>query len=296
MARIVVVHGIAQQFKGPHTLHAQLVPALRDGMELAGHKPVPEADVAFAHYGSVFREPGMRDADDVPPWDEYDVEPGLEADLLMAWWQEAARLDPAVPPPDDTGEGSRGTVGYALSRPLSSARVREALDALSGSRFFGRISQRLLIGELKQVRRYLGEPEVRAHAQAVVAAAVTDDTRVVVGHSLGSVVAYEALCANPDWAVRALVTLGSPLGIRGLIFDRLTPAPVAGLGAWPGPATAWTNVADTSDVVALVRELSSRFGPRVHDVTVSNGTEMHDLARYLTAAQTGAAIAAGLTA
>ena len=50
----------------------------------------------------------------------------------------------------------------------------------------------------------------------------------MVGHSLGSVVAYEALCAHPEWPVRALVTLGSPLGIRNLIFDRLVPAPAAG--------------------------------------------------------------------
>ena len=49
---------------------------------------------------------------------------------------------------------------------------------------------------------------------------------MLVGHSLGSVVAYEALCANPEWPVRMLVTLGSPLGIPNLIFDRLEPAPL----------------------------------------------------------------------
>jgi hypothetical protein len=31
-----------------------------------------------------------------------------------------------------------------------------------------------------------------------------------VGHSLGSVAAYEALCAHPQWPVRALATLGPP--------------------------------------------------------------------------------------
>jgi len=40
--------------------------------------------------------------------------------------------------------------------------------------------------------------------------------------------------------VRALVTLGSPLGIRNLIFDRLVPPPTAGgpgkpAGAGPPP-------------------------------------------------------------
>ena len=50
-----------------------------------------------------------------------------------------------------------------------------------------------------------------------------DGTEVIVAHSLGSVVAYEALCAHPEWPVRNLVTLGSPLGIRNLIFDQLVP-------------------------------------------------------------------------
>ena len=99
-------------------------------------------------------------------------------------------------------------------------------------------------------------------------AAVDEDTWVVVGHSLGSVVAYEALCAHPEWPVRALVTLGSPLGIRNLIFERLVPAPVIGktgklAGAWPGRAQAWTNVADAADVVALTKDLRPLFGPDV---------------------------------
>jgi pimeloyl-ACP methyl ester carboxylesterase len=32
---------------------------------------------------------------------------------------------------------------------------------------------------------------------------VRADTAVLIGHSLGSVVAYEALCAHPEWSVRA---------------------------------------------------------------------------------------------
>jgi len=39
-------------------------------------------------------------------------------------------------------------------------------------------------------------------------AAVGPDTEVVVPHSL---------CAHPEWNVRALVMLGSPLGIRNVI-------------------------------------------------------------------------------
>ena len=57
------------------------------------------------------------------------------------------------------------------------------------------------------------DPVIRAEVQRRIAAGVAENTHVVVGHSLGSVIAYEALCAHPEWPVRALVTLGSPPGI-----------------------------------------------------------------------------------
>jgi hypothetical protein len=116
----------------------------------------------------------------------------------------------------------------------------------------------------------------------------------VVAHSLGSVLAYEALCANPGWPVTDLVTVGSPLGLRKVIFDRLTPPPVDEVGAWPGSVARWTNIADPGDIIALPACLADRFGRRVRDESITNGMRMHDLLRYLTARKTGTAITNGL--
>lgn len=92
-----------------------------------------------------------------------------------------------------------------------------------------------------------------------------------------------------------MVTLGSPLGIANLVFDRLQPPPVTGLGAWPGAeGLVWTNVADAGDVVALVKDLRPRFGEHVRNVVVHNGAKAHSVVPYLTDRLTGAAIAAGL--
>ncbi|MER5886910.1 antibiotic ABC transporter ATP-binding protein [Streptomyces sp. NPDC001941] len=292
MARIVVVHGIGQEFLGPEQMRGAAAPALRDGVRLAGAPPIPDEDVACAFYGDLYHEPGTRSGD-LPPWDEGDVEEGLEEELLAAWWRAAAEADPAVDGPDE--DGTRGLVGFGASRALHVQRVRAALDALAGSRFFGKVSDRLMVLALKQVRRYLTEPALRAAARDRVAAEVGPDTRVVVGHSLGSVVAYETLCAHPEWPVTDFVTLGSPLGLRGVVFDRLAPSPADGRGAWPGPVARWTNVADRGDVVALPDRLAGRFGERIADQRVDNGTRMHDLARYLAAPKTGAAVARGLS-
>jgi hypothetical protein len=282
MARIVAVHGIGQQLKGPHTLKDAWLPAMRDGLALAG-AAVPAEDLACAFYGDLFRRPGTKGVGE-PSYRAGDVEEGFERELLAAWWREAAATEPQVRGPD-------AKTKTMLRTPDS---VQRALNALSRSRFFADLAERALIGFIKQVHRYFAEPQIRAQVGERVAREIGPDTCVVVGHSLGSVVAYEALCARPDWAVRVLVTLGSPLGVRNLVFDRLQPAPVGGAGAWPGGIASWTNIADDGDVVALVKQLQPRFGQRVEDLRVHNGAKAHDISPYLTARETGRAIAAAL--
>ncbi|MEU9167237.1 antibiotic ABC transporter ATP-binding protein [Streptomyces sp. NPDC048420] len=261
-------------------------PALRDGVRLGSGLRLDEDDVACAFYGDVFFEEGTRSSD-VPPWDEYDVDEGFEAELLEAWWQAGVQLDPEVEPPDPVG--ARAIPGRA---GLLTDRVRAALDALSGSRFFGSYSDRMMVLALKQVRRYMNEPAVWQAARARVAAEIGPDTRVVVAHSLGSVVAYEALCEHAEWPVTDFVTVGSPLGLS-LIFNRLSPLPRDGKGAWPGNITRWTNLTDPGDLVAVVDELAPRFGGVVDD-SLDNGSAPHSLTRYLLAKKTGRAVAEGL--
>jgi pimeloyl-ACP methyl ester carboxylesterase len=172
--------------------------------------------------------------------------------------------------------------------------VQAALAALAGSKFLAGAGERLLILWLKQVTAYFTKPEVREKIQHRFAEAIGGDTEVVVAHSLGSVVAYEALCAHPDWPVARLVTLGSPLAIRNMILDRLTPKPSQRdgrwRGAWPDGVGAWVNIADRIDFVALVKTLAPTFGESIVDVEINNGARLHDVGRYLTAAETGNAV------
>lgn len=287
MASIVVIHGIGQETEGPNTLHARLFPALQDGLARAGTAIGPD-DARFASYGELFRPPGEFLAPG-PSYDSSDIDPGYEEDLLMAIWASAARREDTVVPPDEE----------VLVRTPSMAR--RALAAVSGSRFLAGLAEKSFIGSLKQVRSYFCSDATRAAIQQRVAAAITEDTRVVIGHSLGSVVAYEVLFAHPRPGVRALITLGSPLGVRNLVFDRLRPPPgpccAAGLmkGAWP-PVTMWGNVADDGDVVAAVEDLRPLFGDRILQLRVHNGAKAHDMRPYLEDVRTGQLITAGLHA
>ncbi|MER5659902.1 hypothetical protein [Streptomyces mirabilis] len=281
MARLVSVHGIGQQYSGERQLHAAWHPALADGLTRAGAPPLPESDLECAFYGDLFRTAGRTLAVQDPPLDASDVAEGLESDLLLALWAEAARTDEAVLPP-----GAR-----TLAR--TPGTVQRALNALSRSRFFAGVALRTLVADLKQVRAYLTDPVVHAAVQHRLADRIAPDTRVLVAHSLGTVVAYEALCAHPEWPVRTLVTLGSPLGIRNLVFERLRVPDVGKPGDWPGSVEQWTNIADEGDVVALQKDLRPLFGPRVECHLVRNGARAHDATRYLNTPQTGRAVTDG---
>jgi hypothetical protein len=269
---------------GERQLLEQWLPALQDGLSRADARDADiRRNVGMAFYGDLFRPSGRTLVAGDRRLEARDVEAGFEADLLAAWWQEAARTDPAVAPPD----------GRTLARAPGSAQA--ALRALSRSRFFAGVALRAMVSDLKQVRRYLDEPAIRVEARHRVTALITGDTQVVVAHSLGSVVAYEALCEISEHDVRAFVTIGSPLGIRNLIFDRLYPSAEKGVGVWPGSAALpWTNIADDGDVVALVKDLRPTFGERVNCQIVVNGSHAHDSRAYLSDRLTGAAVAAGL--
>jgi hypothetical protein len=280
MARVVGVHGIAQQVKGPEVLAASWVPALRDGVTLSGSVPPEPSDVAIAFYGDVFRTPGAKALGE-PNYTAEDVQDPLERELLELWWAEAARTDSAVTGPDEKTK---------LRTPLV---VQRALNALSQSKFFAGPGERLIIPLIKQVHAYLTDDRIHEAVQERLCEAVESDTAVLVGHSLGSVVAYEAVCAHPEWPV-SLVTMGCPLGIRNIVFDRLRPAPVNERGVFPVGVRSWTNVADLGDVVALVKSLRPLFGDGVTDALVNNGAKAHDVSPYLTAVETGRVIASAL--
>jgi len=279
MSRIVAVHGIGSQFLGEHQIRALWLPALKDGLTRAGHTLASDEELVCAFYGDIFRPQGKA----IEPFlDASDVEDEWEKKMLAAWWEEAVRVDNGVFPPDGDSKGNCMSV------------VQSALDALSNSKFFAGLAESALIFDLKQVKLYLRDPAIRNEARQRVLNAITPGTRVLIGHSLGSVVGYEALSQATEHQVQTFVTLGSPLGIKNLIFDQLQPPPQSGVGQWPANLSHWFNIADRGDVVALVKELATRFGDRVSDHRINNGSAVHDAARYLCSREAGDAIATGL--
>jgi hypothetical protein len=108
--------------------------------------------------------------------------------------------------------------------------------------------------------------------------------------ALGSVVAYEAICAVPT-SIHIFLTLGSPLGLTAA-FDKLRPSP----GAWPTNVKRWVNIAANGDIVAAQKKLAPLFRGTAHDHTIDSGWDAHSSTRYLNTKEAGQAIVSALAA
>ncbi|MFG3354530.1 alpha/beta fold hydrolase [Streptomyces sp. NPDC048001] len=286
MSRVVVCHGIGYQYKHRETWLTEWYDALRVGLTDAA-LPVPEAgDVSAVYYGSCYRARGGKgnvdnELADIPPLRIGDLNDPLELELLEAF-AEGTEVPAA---------GGKGLGQMALRRLERSERL-------------GQPAGRSVLWMIRQVRRYLDANDtVRACAQQRFERVVTPETRVVIGHSLGSVVGYEALRAHPEWNVHTFVSVGSPLGIRA-VYDRLLPSsPAAGDGI--SSVSRWVNVAAKDDPVALVKHLGPVFGEEVEDRPVVNlpwyngrkyAFGSHSVLHYLTTAEVAEAVAGGLRA
>lgn len=273
MSAIVGVHGIAQQQVGRHLLGVPWTQALGDGIERALGRPIEPPDLDIAFYGDLFLDRGMDGSKGqaLEGLDDADVAFVLAAAEEVVTEMELAQADAAP------------LKGFP-ELPPALLRVVAAID-----RRFGQHAGPLFVGELRQARRYLTDGALKDDADARVAAAVDDGCRVLIGHSLGSVVALEFVRLNPSHALDILLTLGSPLGLRAI--RHLLPDPVFGTGpGGPPNVTNWRNLRDPRDPVALAGGLCT-WWPVVHDDdTIENGREPHAATRYLAKKQAGAAV------
>jgi len=285
MPVVVGVHGIGQQYTGGYSLTSVWFDALRDGLAVAGYRSIADSlstgDMRVAFFGDLFRPAGAMSGQD-PPYTYRDIGAGVERDLLTDWYRAAVVADPALAP----------SPGSLAPTPVS---AQVMLDRLLRFRGFAGVAERAFIGNLKQVSRFLTDAAVKERVLTRFGDELGPETKIVVGHSLGSVVAYEYLCRYQPSQVKLLVTMGSPLGIPTVVFDKLTPTPVNGIGSWPGTARRWMNVADRNDVVALGKKLAPLFaaspgGVRVDDQPVDNGWTAHAAERYLNSEPTGRAV------
>jgi pimeloyl-ACP methyl ester carboxylesterase len=181
---------------------------------------------------------------------------------------------------DKVIEQSRAGIADALTNLAGEDAVAALSQAASDAAFDRTVDMVTIMATNAHLRE-----QMRGRIEPLV----SGETKVVVAHSLGTVLSYMALCNHPQWNIDTLVTLGSPLG-QPMVQGMLDPKPPT----WPN-VRRWVNVRALGDKAAAL-PLAPVFGDRVEDVMVDNGHRAHAPEPYMNAAATGEAVAAALRA
>jgi hypothetical protein len=268
MAEVILIHGIAQEQRQADDLEAAWLPALAGGVRAAGHPDLadrlwrhgPQAggiDVRMAAYGDLFLRPGSQGGDD----DLADLSPDqqtLAATLAEEWLDRAATRDGHPDQPTAATQLAYRSLNHE-DQGLREEAARAVLNGTARLKWFAPLgmafAQRFVNKSLRQVTGYLTEPDLHEQIQQRVLTHLDADTRIIIGHSLGSVIAYEIAAAHLSQQLPLLLTLGSPLGLRTIVYERLQPQPPG----YPIRVTRWVNIADRNDLVAAQPDLTSLF-------------------------------------
>lgn len=290
---LVFVHGRAQQGKDPAALKASWIDAWRQGLAKSGLElPIAESAIHFPYYGDTLA--ALVDGTPAPdvivkgPEDADEEERQMVADALEEARQERGITDDEVRVEAGTEVIEKGPMNWRWVRAIATA-----LDA-----HFPGASGTTVAMVTADVYQYLRNPGVRDEIDEGVRAAMPGAAEtVVVGHSLGTVVAYNLLRREAEqngWTVPLLVTLGSPLAVTA-IREKLQP-----LKSLTPPVGAWFNAMDPNDIVALYPLGPPRFAvePSIENkVDVDNHTpNQHGIAGYLDDAVVARRIHDALTA
>ena len=217
-----------------------------------------------------------------------------------------SRLQYEVERAGDTGAGTGdealerfGGRGAWLELQRAARLLRTAVAGTAGSRAAS--ATRWLLAE--PVTRFIGDvlayvgtrgtaavpgpivgQVIAALEQARAACSPADRRLVVVGHSLGGVIAYDVLTGfRPELEVDALVSVGSQVGLfeeLKLFVARDETVPSKDLPLMPRPTNlhAWINVLDDSDLLAFV---AGPIFDGVIDYRHRTGSVLHAHGRYL---------------
>ena len=245
----------------------------------------------MAFYGHLFLQPDQQGDD---PGDLTVEQKRMAEKLAEEWLVRAANLT-SKQKERQVAEAELAFVQGKIGREEAGVGevVRKAINSLAKLRWFAPLgvafAERFVVKALAQVTRYLTDESIRLGALKSVKNLIAPDTHVIIGHSLGSVVAYEAVhLMEPPLPL--LVTVGSPLGLHTIVYPKLRPQPPT----YPAKALRWVNIADRDDLVAAEPDLTKFFSGGIPSTakfegvrTVDNGAKPHNAEFYLTKTQVG---------
>jgi pimeloyl-ACP methyl ester carboxylesterase len=239
--KVVFLHGI-----GDGEPEREWFDALNRALAAAGHPPIDDSQVIAPRYDSFLEMDGL--SADMP---DVTYKPKDEPSSRRKFEQQQAAVQRLL-------QQEPGVTIFGFNR------VPEPVMAAAHA--FG--ANNLPVMNLDHVRRYVdSEPHRGAILRNILDDLPTRGEIVLIGHSLGTVVAIDLLDHLPkDLKVRRFITLGSPANSNALHrgSERL-------LKKFPySQVDDWTNFFDPRDVVTMGRGLASVF-PGAQDFAIAIG-------------------------
>ncbi|MFF0818342.1 hypothetical protein ACFYVR_24820 [Rhodococcus sp. NPDC003318] len=249
-AKVVFLHGI-----GDGDPQAGWLDGLNRGLTQSGHDPLDPSETLAPRYSSILFTDGINAK---PPPTTYRVKDDTAARLAFA--RRQARIE--------------RTLG------LKATPAGPGVHVVPEGAF--NATQKLLIGHvslsnLGQVRRYVRNEGLRGAVLRFLLDQDYGDEIVLIGHSLGSVIAIDLLDHLPERVhVRRFITIGSPAGTPSLHqgSERL-------LKRFPyARVDDWSNFFNPTDIVTGGRGLATTF-PAAQDFVVDIGAREHLASKHL---------------
>lgn len=232
MISIVGVHGVWNYRNGhaPTAVAAHLANVWRSALAQGPLGPaVEQANFSVAYYAHRLRPAGTQSGPT-----RIDALPADAEALARDWLAEAG-------------------VGFGVDQGRLTRSLRQNVSILASTvGMVPHVLETFVAVCFGEVARYLNPSHPHrflARTEVANAIAAAPGPRVVVAHSLGSVVTYETLHSYRDLQVDLLITVGSPLAMPA-VFKHLDPRPNK-RGLRPPNVARWINLADLGDVIAI---------------------------------------------
>ena len=270
--KLIFVHGRSQGDKDPDVLKQTWEASLDEGLRNAGLPRPPGLEIALPFYGRTLDDlvkqldaPLVADVAEKGAAQD-DAEAAFRGEFLTEIAERNGITDEQISKFFDDGVQERGALNWKW--------LHAVLKALDRHKKMGDV---VLDSFTRDVYVYLTNAGVRRRIDDIVSKELTDDPCVVVGHSLGSIVAYNVLRDHNNPVIR-YITVGSPLGIKA-VKNRLPRIEM------PQSTSSWHNARDPEDVVALYPLDASNFStsPAINNHNnVDNPTDnQHGIIGYL---------------
>jgi hypothetical protein len=270
---IVFIHGIHQDGKDPTVLKTEWLSAISESQKGTSNLTIAEEDIAFPFYGDLLGNLTLAATGKSRSFETRTSETGatervIDSKTFREFWGETEKEMVGSVVPTPRGKGIHKSSFKFIAKGIESI-----------SPFKGRLALKLL----KQAYAYIHIPEIQKLVNDKVRPFLETETpKIIISHSLGTIVAYKILLDLSKQeklsGVPLFMTLGSPLSLK-IVMNKLQNATET-----IQEVSKWVNGSDKEDFIALGNRLDENFYKMsIENISnLENGEEdPHSIEKYL---------------